>query len=199
LTTSYHVVLEWGTLWMVALPSHVIVLIDDVIVLVWVRLLHDMFFGLRRLQKQMGILVQPPKFLLVQSSSMDRIAQVVHPHSLPVVPLHNICIMLSTPVDRSPILPHRTVGGRYGSPGTTDQQVSTMRQSPWSTVCCWPVWPVEEDWHTVWTERTIHSMRGGCPCGSSMPRAPTCRGNKSNLEFKYGNKNYCYTKKHWTT
>jgi hypothetical protein len=50
---------------LVALPDHVIILINDVIVLVQVWQLHDMFFGVRRFQKQTGILVQPPKVLLV--------------------------------------------------------------------------------------------------------------------------------------
>jgi hypothetical protein len=36
---------------------------------------------------------------------MDKTAQVVHPISLHAVPLNNICIVLGTPVDSSPILP----------------------------------------------------------------------------------------------
>jgi hypothetical protein len=63
------------------------------------------FFGVCWLQKQAGTLVQPPKVLLVRSSPMDRTAQVVHPRSLPVVPLHNIRIVLGTLADSSPKLP----------------------------------------------------------------------------------------------
>jgi hypothetical protein len=49
--------------------------------------------------------VQPSKVHLVWSKPMDMTAQVVHPNSLHVVPLHNIRIMLGTPIDSSPILP----------------------------------------------------------------------------------------------
>jgi hypothetical protein len=49
--------------------------------------------------------VHPLKVLLVRSMPMDRTAQVVHSRSLSAVPLHNICVVLGTPVDSCPILP----------------------------------------------------------------------------------------------
>jgi hypothetical protein len=41
---------------------------------------------------------------------------------------------------------------------------------------------------------TVHPIGGDCACGSSMDIALAHRGNKSNPEFKYKNKNYHYTK-----
>jgi hypothetical protein len=104
-TTSYHKVLEQDTLWLGALPGHVVVLINDVIILIQIRQFYNMFFSVHQLQKKAGILVQPPKVLLVRLSPVLRTAQVVHPRSLPTVPLHNIRVVLGTPVDSSPKLP----------------------------------------------------------------------------------------------
>jgi hypothetical protein len=81
-----------------ALPGNGIILINDFIVVVGVRRVGFVLLSVGRLQENVGMLVKPPKVLLVRSWPMHNIAKVVHPKCLPLVPQRNISGVLSAPV-----------------------------------------------------------------------------------------------------
>jgi hypothetical protein len=68
------------------LASDGIILINDFILLIGVRQVGYVLLGVGRLQEKAGMLVKPPKVLLVQSRPIHGTAKVVHPKWLPLVP-----------------------------------------------------------------------------------------------------------------